>query len=122
MRKTPQKYIENTERPAPHTGEMLKALYKKRRIRKAALARKINRRASTLASFAKNHTIQTAVLWELSHALKHNFFADIAAQLPAEYATNVEANTTNTDRITQLERQVELLEAEKNVLLLAFRG
>ena len=122
MRKTPQKYIENTERPAPHTGEMLKALYKKRRISKAALARKINRRASTLASFAKNHTIQTAVLWELSHALKHNFFADIAAQLPAEYATNVEANTTNTDRITQLERQVELLEAEKNVLLLAFRG
>jgi transcriptional regulator with XRE-family HTH domain len=122
MRKTPQKYIENTERPAPHTGEMLKALYKKRRIRKAALARKINRRASTLASFAKNHTIQTAVLWELSHALKHNFFADIAAQLPAEYATNVEANTTNSDRITQLERQVELLEAEKNVLLLAFKG
>lgn len=122
MRKTPQKYIENTERPAPNTGEMLKVVYKKRRIYKAALARKIKRRASTLASFSKNHTIQTAVLWELSHALKHNFFADIAAQLPAEYATNVEANTTNTDRITQLERQVELLEAEKNVLLLAFRG
>jgi hypothetical protein len=36
-----------------------------------------------LATYGKNSTLQTAILWEICHALKHNFFADIAAQLPS---------------------------------------
>ena len=53
---------------APNTGELLKAFYKKRRIHKAALARILNRRGSTMAEFEKNASIQTAVLWEICHA------------------------------------------------------
>ncbi len=117
-----QKYLSNTENPAPNTGEMLKVVYKKRRISEAALGRKMNRRASTLASFEKNTTIQTAVLWEICHALKHNFFLEISAQLPADYATNAPIDYSKDERITKLEREIELLKAEKAVLLEALKG
>lgn len=117
-----QKYLANTERPAPNTGEMLKAVYKKRRISEAALGRKLNRRASTLASYEKNATIQTAVLWELCHALKHNFFLEISAQLPADYATNAPIDHSKDERIAELERELEILKAEKAVLLEALKG
>jgi len=49
------------------------------------LACKPGRTFRTLAGYEKNSAIQTAVLWELCHALKHNFFLDIACQLPAEF-------------------------------------
>lgn len=113
-----KKYELNTELSAPHTGQMLTALYKKRRISKAALARKLNRRASTMADYVKNSTIQTAILWEISHALKHNFFLDIAAQLPDTFATNVPADTSKDEKIVQLEQENLILKAKVEVLLL----
>jgi transcriptional regulator with XRE-family HTH domain len=101
---------------APNTGELLKAFYKKRRIHKAALARILNRRGSTMAEFEKNASIQTAVLWEICHALKHNFFADLAAQLPAAYTTSVPADTTKDERIAELELQLKLSQAKYDAL------
>ena len=112
-----QKKYNNPSNAAPNTGELLKTYFKQKRIRKAALARLLNRSSNTLVTFVKNETIQTAVLWEISNALKHNFFMDIAVQLPATYSVNVPPDTSKDERISQLEQEVALLKAEKQVLI-----
>lgn len=111
-----QKY-RNQEQTAPHSGKLLLAYFKEKRIRKSALARLMNCRPDTVYGFEKNSSIQTAILWELSHALQHNFFADIAALLPETYTTDAPQDQTNTNRIAELELQLKLLEAEKAILL-----
>ena len=107
---------------APNTGALLKDFFKKRRIRKAALARLINRSPKTLATYGRNSTMQTAVLWEICHALKHNFLLDIAAQLPSTYSTNAPIDNSKEERIAQLEKEIDLLKAKNEALMEALKG
>ena len=111
--------VDTIQNEAPNTGMMLISYFREKRTRKSALARMLNKRPSTLAGFTKNTSIQTTVLWEICHALKHNFFADMAAMLPENYTTNVKPNTANEERIAELELQNTVLKAEVAVLLKA---
>ena len=106
------------EQPAPHSGLLLTTYFKEKRIRKSALAREMNRRPDTIYGFEKNSSIQTAILWEICHALKHNFFADIALLLPSTYSQTISAEALAKDqRIAELDQQIKILEAEKAVLV-----
>ena len=107
---------------APNTGELFKTYFKQKRIRKAALARFLNRSVNTLSTYIKNDTIQTAVLWELCHALKHNFFADIAAQLPSTYTSNVSIDDSKDLRIAQLENELAISKAKYEALAEVMKG
>ena len=106
-----------TQSDAPHTGDMLTEYYTSHRTREFALARVLNRNNDTVAGYKKRGSIQSAILWEISNALKHNFFADLAAQLPATYTTNApdpaaEANA----RIAELEQELAIVKAERDVI------
>ena len=116
-----QKKYSTQANPSPDTGMMLKAFFKKRRISKAALARTMNRAYKTLIAFTKGKTIQTALLWEISHALKHNFFADIATQLPDGYTTSAPADTAKDTRIAELQKENDLLQAKYDALVEVMR-
>jgi hypothetical protein len=105
---------------SPDTGAMLTSYFKEKRIRKSALARVMNRRPNTIYGYEKNSSIQTAILWELCHALQYNFFADIAVQLPAGFATK-SASSEQTDKIAELEQEIIILNREKNLLLEALK-
>lgn len=111
MRNRTRKYKLNTAAPAPNTGEMLAKYITEKRIYQSALARLLNRNQSAISEFRQGTTIQTAILWEICHALKYNFFADIAAQLPAEYPFSA----TNADK-EQLEKEVDSLQKENAML------
>ena len=121
MNRTEKKYIQQKEQ-APNTGELLKTFFKQRRIRKAALARLMNRSFNTLSTYQKNDTLQTAILWEICHALKHNFFTDIAVQLPPTYTTQAPADSTQDDRIAALEQENTILKAKNESLMEALKG
>jgi transcriptional regulator with XRE-family HTH domain len=112
-----KKYISNQISAQLHIGNMLKDLFKKRRIHKSALARKLNRAPDTIYRYQKQSTIQIAIMWELSEALKHNFFRDIAALLPADYASNAPQETSQAEQIEALSKQVMLLTAERDFAL-----
>jgi hypothetical protein len=62
-----------------HVGKILKSYIDKHKIAKSALARKIKRGDSTIIHYQKSASIQISIVNELCHALKHNFFADLAA-------------------------------------------
>jgi hypothetical protein len=100
-----------------NTGELLKAYFDQKRIRKAALSRLMGKKLKALLQYEKNTTIQTRILWDLSAALQHNFFMDIAMMLPNDYSTNDDLFKEKNDRIKELEHQVELLTKEKELLL-----
>lgn len=65
----------------------------------------LNRRYDTVFEFHKKATLQTAILWEICHVLKHNFFNDIAAMLPADFATEVPADTSQAEKIAELQKR-----------------
>ena len=117
MNKKDRKYKLTEIENQPHIGKMLHDLYKKRRVFQSALARKLNRRYETVFQYQKKASIQVAILWELSHALKHNFFKDIAAMMPAEYASNAPQETSQAEQIVALTEQVKLLTAERDMAL-----
>jgi len=103
-----------------NTAQIIGLYFVKNRTRKAALARRLHKNISHIMGLQKKPSIQTQTLWELCHALEHNFFLDIAAQLPIDYSTNAPANHDKDQIIALLQQQILKLQTEKDVLLQAF--
>ena len=101
-----------------HFGAIVKQYIDKNKITKASLARKLNISGSAIIAYQKSASLKTGTLLELSHALKHNFFQDIASMLPRAYSTDVPVDQTKDQRIAELELENMILKAEKAVLLL----
>jgi len=102
-------------------GALLRAYFKKHRIFRSALGRKINRSDSTIVSYQKRASLQLSIIENLSHALKHNFFADLANLLPESYSKDATKWMEKDAKIASLEREIEILKAEKEVLLAVLR-
>jgi len=119
MKNNGPKYINNrTAIPIPSTGLLLSEVVKKRNINKAALARIMERHYNTVDDYFKNGSIQTSILWEISMILKHNFFADIAAQLPPEFGGAKDVVITEqAAEIAALKAALASLQKEKELLL-----
>jgi len=100
----------------PHLGNMLKAFYNERKVNRAALARAINRAKPTVHEYESRDSLQCKVVWDISVALQHNFFADLAAQLPQTYTTNIPEDTAQTERIAQLEDENRMLVGQLELL------
>lgn len=102
---------------SPSTGKILSTYFEENRTRRAALARILNLNISSILEYQKNDTIQTAILWDLSSALKHNFFMDMAMKMPKEFTTNEDIFLEKNEQIAQLEQEIIILKTEKEILL-----
>ena len=106
------------QKNSPHIGEMLSARIKARRISKAAVSRAMNRAPETILRFTQRPSLQTEILWQLCTVMKHNFFADLAAQLPTDFTTNAPDPTLPLqDRIAAFEEENKLLNAKVETLM-----
>jgi hypothetical protein len=94
----------------------LKTYLKKYRIHQAVLARKTGINYSVLIKAAKRDSLQASMLWNLSHVLGHNLFADIAQHLPEHYTKTQPEVTALHEKIAALEHQNELLTSQLNLL------
>jgi len=108
------KYISQSN--SPHIGEMLQARIKKRRISKAAVSRALQRAPETFYSFTKKHSLQTEILWQICTVMKHNFFADLAIQLPSEFTSNAPIDTSKDEIITKLSEENRVLKGKLELL------
>lgn len=119
LEKMKKKYTTAT---APHVGELLKNHIRINRLRRAALARQLGRSYNTVYNYQASQGIHTNILWELSTALKHNFFADLAAQLPPGFTTNAPDPTLPLqERNAALEEENKLLNAKVETLMAVVR-
>ena len=80
---------------------------RKKRLRHAALARNLKKGYSTVYEYQNAETMRIHNLWQLCIPLKHNFFTDLAAQLPPEFTTNA------PDLTLPLQERIAALEENK---------
>lgn len=102
-------------------GSLLKKYLTLHKISRASLARRLNVDDSAISRYQKSDSINFQIIAKLSHAMKHNFFADLADLLPESYSKDETKTMEQDARIAALEREIEILKAEKDVLLTAFR-
>lgn len=112
----------STVKPPIHIGELVKEYLESKRIFKSALSRKINKRDTDILRYQKSVSLKTEVLFLLSDALEHNFFADIATLLPSHYSSTTPVDRSKDEIIENLTKQIELLKAREEVLLEALKG
>ncbi|MBI1288765.1 MAG: hypothetical protein GC178_14450 [Flavobacteriales bacterium] len=82
-----------------HTGSMVEAERRKQRITFAVLSRRLGRNATGLTRILKRSSMQTYLVWELSVALGHNFFTDLAQQLDAATEGKLQQQQTELERL-----------------------
>ena len=100
-----------------NTGALLKTYIDLKRIRRAALARILGKSLKSVMDYEKKDSIQTRTLWEICAVLKHNFFMDIALQLPKEFTCGTDIFEEKNQQIAALEKEVEQLKRDKEMLI-----
>ncbi|WP_445709881.1 hypothetical protein [Flavobacterium sp.] len=95
------------------TGTLLSDFISKNKINKSELGKTINRDGVSILKYTQNGSIQTGILIELCYALKHNFFQDIANQLP----DNFSAKTHKKEEIDALKEEIKVLKIENELLM-----
>ncbi len=100
--------------PLLNLGEMLKNYIKTNRKYKSGVANWLGKKRSTVQGYTKRPDMKVSTLWRLSHVLKHNFFAEVGAQLPPEY-TAITENPLQA-RIDEMEKQKSDLELQVKTL------
>lgn len=103
------------------TGVLLNDFIEKRFVNRTELADKINRTAQSITKYTQNRSIQTEILIEICHALEHNFFQDIAHQLPENFTVNPQWNSAYMQRLKDLEQENTVLKIQ-NELLMKLKG
>jgi plasmid maintenance system antidote protein VapI len=94
-------------------GKMVRQRMFDKGINKARLARRMERAGQTIKQMIYRPTLQASVMWELSLALNHNFFADLAQQLDA--ATDGQLDKQETE-LEQLKAEYQRLKEERDYL------
>lgn len=102
-----------------NTGTLLTAFFEKHRTRRAVLARLLGVNYHSILDYQRKESMQTKRLVEICSHLKHNFFMDIALQLPATYTTSKDLYKEKNQHIAALEDELKLVKAERDVLLKA---
>ena len=100
-----------------HIGNLLQTYLDKKRIRRAALARKMDINLINLMKMEKKEHLNTSRLLEISTILQHNFFMDIAMALPTTYTTTQDIFEEKNLEIEKLKKEIEKLTIERDVLL-----
>lgn len=111
--------MENEIPKEPHFGQIIQKALTARGMNRSDLARATGQTPQAAAATVYQAGIRATRLWEISVAMKHNFFADVADLLPKDYPAS--ATTHQEQRITDLEKQVEKLEMQVEIYEKALR-
>ena len=95
------------------TGKLLSNFFSKNKIKKAQVGRAVNRDSVSILKYTQNSSIQTGILIELCYALQHNFFQDIANQLPDTFS----GNEHKQEEIAILKEEIKVLQIQNELLM-----
>ncbi|MGE0637675.1 MAG: hypothetical protein AB7P01_14615 [Bacteroidia bacterium] len=86
-----------------HIGQKIEETATKQNMSKSALARKINKTRSSIYHLYKSKSVDSDLLFEISKALKHNFFAYYLKQLPVDISDD-----NSTKEVERLKKELEM--------------
>jgi len=100
-----------------HVGLLVRKRMFESGINKARLARRVNRNSTVVKRTLESSSMQAYLIWELSVALNHNFFADLAAQFDGTAPATTDRNTsTTTTEMQRLREENAQLRTERDYL------
>ncbi len=104
-----------------NTGALLETYVYKNKITKTDLGLAIGRNGLAILQYMRNDSIQTGILLDICYAVKHNFFKDIANQLPDDFTTTNPADKSliseKDQLIAELQEEVKVLKIQNEVLM-----
>jgi hypothetical protein len=106
--------IRNKRAKGLDTGKLIKEVLKKRRVTHAALGRAVNRSQSNISVLLAAPSTQAYILWEMSLALRHNLFSDLADRL--DEATEGRLREGRVD-VGQLQAELARVREERDTLM-----
>ena len=98
-------------------GELLNFHMESRFIRSQQLAKLLGKTGQTITAYRTTSVMRSDMIAEISYALKHNFFQDIANLLPVEFTVNTELNSNNQRYVNQLEEENKVLKIQNELLI-----
>ena len=102
-------------------GQLLSRYTDERFVRTDKLGALIGKTSQSIAKYKSQAIIRTDTIVELSYALEHNFFQDMANQLPREFSVCAELDAANQSLIAQLQEENKVLKIQ-NELLMRLKG
>lgn len=109
--------MENGMQHGLDTGKMIKDFMAERKVSQSQLGGMIDRQGISVLNYTRGKTIQTGILLKISHALKHNFFQDIANELPSDYTVNKDIFAERDAVIAQLMEENKVLKIQNELLM-----
>ena len=98
-------------------GQILSSGMRWRSMRSEKLVQLIGKTSQTVANYKSSPVLRSDKIEEICYALKHNFFQDMANQLPHDFTVNPEFNAENVSIIAQLQEENKVLRIENNLLM-----
>lgn len=84
-----------------------------KRISQAELARRMGLKATSIANYFKQSSLQFGILWDLGIVLQHDFLLEITNYYPSGFSLNtnsavIKELNEKSFRITNLEKEIEI--------------
>jgi hypothetical protein len=99
-----------------HVGELLTAKLKELHVTNIELARRINRPHSAIAPMRKQPSMQAYMLWEVSVALKYDFFSALSESMHRLHPEVSSATASDKAVIASLEKELAAVKEERDYL------
>ncbi len=106
-----------------NVGIMIAEKIKEQKIYKTDIAKKMGRQETAMIPILKRPSVQTYLLWEISEAIGHNFFHEIAEALDEKTKdTLTNGKQKEKQKIAELEKENEKLKLEVEILKEIVKG
>jgi hypothetical protein len=99
-----------------HLGRMLHQFIENRFLSRTDISKQLGVPNTAIYAYEKRPTLQVLNLWKICHAVKYNFFMDIANALPEEYERNIFHKSRQDELIAQQAEEIKRLQWENNLM------
>jgi len=99
-----------------HVGKLIDDYMERNKKSPALLSRKLGIHINNVMTIKSRASLQLSLLERLSHIYRHNFIADIAAQLPPDYTGALQDALTEKDnQIAALQNELAAMAKERDI-------
>lgn len=95
---------------------MIKNYIDGKNLKRSAIANLLQTPNTAIYAYEKRDSLKTSTVMRICHALKYNFFMDIANSLPTDYEYNHDLSVTKDGVIAQQQTEITRLSNENNLL------
>ena len=99
-----------------HIGNMIKNHIDSKNLKRTAIANLMNTPNTAIYAYEKRDSLKTGTVMRVCHALRYNFFMDVANSLPIEYEYDHSLSAAKDVVIEQQKIEITRLNNENSLL------